>query len=134
MTRNSLKGRGSLVKSIFFLGDKSWDLIWAPFMPLHKAREQELVMKTDLFFCRSELAPPSASYLFLSLSEAFLSSHDLAPSFPPLPLAKLWIEKTNDLIDIETEISQNLKGLVAIEIATTVSLAEFETAIWFFET
>ncbi len=27
-----------------------------------------------------------------------------------------------------------LKGLVAIEIATAVSLAGFETAIWFFET
>ncbi len=50
---------------------------------------------------------------------------------------KLWIEKTNDLVDIETEISRNLKGLVAIEIATAVrkkSLAGFETAIWFFET
>ncbi len=40
----------------------------------------------------------------------------------------------NDLVDIETEISRNLKGLVAIEIATAVSLAGFETAIWFFET
>ncbi len=51
--------------------------------------------------------------------------------------AKLWIEKTNDLVDIETDISRNLKGLVAIEIATTVrkkSLAGVETAIWFFET
>ncbi len=43
-------------------------------------------------------------------------------------------EKTNDLVDIETEISRNLKGLVAIEIATAVSLTGFETAIWFFET
>ncbi len=45
---------------------------------------------------------------------------------------KLWIEKTNDLVDIETDISQNLKGLVAIEIATAVrkkSLAAVETAI-----
>ncbi len=50
---------------------------------------------------------------------------------------KLWIEKTNDLVDIETEISQNLKGLVDIEIATAVmkkSLDGVETAIWFFET
>jgi hypothetical protein len=50
---------------------------------------------------------------------------------------KLWIEKTNDLVDIETEISRNLKGLIAIEIATTVrkkSLAAIATAIWFFET
>jgi hypothetical protein len=48
--------------------------------------------------------------------------------------SKLWIEKTNDLVDIETDISRNLKGLVAIEIATAVSLAGVETAIWFFET
>jgi hypothetical protein len=48
--------------------------------------------------------------------------------------AKLWIEKTNDLVDIETDISRNLKGLVAIEIATAVSLAGVETAIWIFET
>ncbi len=51
--------------------------------------------------------------------------------------AKLWIEKTNDLVDIETDISRNLKGLVAIEIATAVrkkSLAAVETTIWFFET
>ncbi len=44
---------------------------------------------------------------------------------------------TNDLVDIETDISRNLKGLVAIEIANAVrkkSLAEVETAIWFFET
>ncbi len=47
---------------------------------------------------------------------------------------KLWIEKTNDLVDIETDISQILKSLVAIEIATAVSLAVVETAIWFFET
>ncbi len=33
---------------------------------------------------------------------------------------KLWIEKTNDLGDIETDISRNLKGLVAIEIANAV--------------
>ncbi len=44
------------------------------------------------------------------------------------------MEKTNDLVDIETDISRNLKGLVAIKIATAVSLAGFETAIWFFET
>jgi hypothetical protein len=51
--------------------------------------------------------------------------------------AKLWIEKTNDLVDIETDILRNLKGLIAIEIATAVrkkSLAAVETAIWFFET
>ncbi len=50
---------------------------------------------------------------------------------------KLWIEKTNDLVDIETDISRNLKGLVAIEIATAVrekSLAAVATEIWFFET
>ena len=50
---------------------------------------------------------------------------------------KLWIEKTNDLVDIETNISRNLKGLVAIKIATAVrkkSLAAVETAIWFFKT
>ncbi len=51
--------------------------------------------------------------------------------------AKLWIEKTNDLVDIETDISRNLKGLLAIEIANAVgkkSLAGVETAIRFFET
>ncbi len=51
--------------------------------------------------------------------------------------AKLWIEKANDLVDIETDISRNLKGLVAIEIANAVrkkSLAGVETAIRFFET
>ncbi len=51
--------------------------------------------------------------------------------------ARLWIEETNDLVAIETEISLNLKGLVAIEIATAVrknSLAAVATAIWFFET
>ncbi len=50
---------------------------------------------------------------------------------------KLWIEKTNDLVHIETEISRNLKGLVAIEIATAVrkkSLATVAIAIWYFET
>jgi hypothetical protein len=58
-------------------------------------------------------------------------------SFYPVLYSKLWIEKTNDLVDIETDISRNLKGLVAIEIATAVrkkSLAAVETAIWFFET
>ncbi len=51
--------------------------------------------------------------------------------------ARLWIEETNDLLAIETEILLNLKGLVAIEIATAVrkkSLAAVATAIWFFET
>ncbi len=48
-----------------------------------------------------------------------------------LATPKLWIEKTNDLVDIETDISLNLKGLVAIDIATAVSLAGVETAIWF---
>ena len=51
--------------------------------------------------------------------------------------SKLWIEKTNVLVDIETEISRNLKGLGAIEIANAVrkkSLAGVETEIWFFET
>ncbi len=55
----------------------------------------------------------------------------------PASETKLWIEKTNDLVDIETDISQNLKGLVAIEIATAVrkkSLAAVVIAIWFFET
>jgi hypothetical protein len=52
-------------------------------------------------------------------------------------IAKLWIEKTNVLVDIETEISRNLKGLGAIEIANAVrkkSFAGVETEIWFFET
>jgi hypothetical protein len=47
------------------------------------------------------------------------------------------MEETNDLVEFETEISRNLKGLVAIEIATAVrkkSLAAVVTAIWFFET
>ncbi len=35
----------------------------------------------------------------------------------PSLYSKLWIEKTNVLVDIETEISRNLKGLGAIEIA-----------------
>jgi hypothetical protein len=48
--------------------------------------------------------------------------------------AKLWIEKTNDLVDIETEILRNLKGLVASEIATAVSLVGVAITIWFFET
>jgi hypothetical protein len=51
--------------------------------------------------------------------------------------ARLWIEKANVLVDIETEISRNLKGLGAIEIANAVrkkSLAGVETAIRFFET
>jgi len=42
-----------------------------------------------------------------------------------------------DLVDIETDILRNLKGLVVIEIATAVrkkSLATVATAIWFFET
>ncbi len=50
---------------------------------------------------------------------------------------KLWIEKANILVDIETDISRNLKGLVASEIANAVrkkSLAGVETAIRFFET
>jgi hypothetical protein len=41
------------------------------------------------------------------------------------------------LVDIETDIARNLKGLVAIEIATAVrkkSLAAVATAIWFFKT
>jgi hypothetical protein len=55
----------------------------------------------------------------------------------PYLSSKLWIKKTNDLVDIETDILRNLKGLVAIEIATAVqekSLAAVKTAIWFFET
>ena len=47
------------------------------------------------------------------------------------------MEETNDLVDIDTDISQNLKGLVAIKIATAVrkkSLAAVAIAIWFFET
>ncbi len=50
---------------------------------------------------------------------------------------RLWIEKTNVLVDIETEISRNLKGLGAIEIANAVrkkSLAGVETAMRVFET
>ncbi len=46
-------------------------------------------------------------------------------------------EETNVLVAIETEISLNLKGLIAIEIATAVqekSLAAVATEIWFFET
>ncbi len=42
-----------------------------------------------------------------------------------------------NLVAIETEISLNLKGLVAVEIATAVrekSLAAVATEIWFFET
>ncbi len=52
-------------------------------------------------------------------------------------LARLWIEKTNDLVDIKTDTSRNLKGLSATEIANAVrekSLAGVETAIRFFET
>ncbi len=51
--------------------------------------------------------------------------------------ARLWIEETNDLVAIDTEISLNLKGLVAIKIATAVrkkNLAAVAIAIWFFET
>ncbi len=51
--------------------------------------------------------------------------------------ARLGIEKTNVLVDIETGISRNLKGLGAIENANAVrkkSLAGVETEIWFFET
>ncbi len=51
--------------------------------------------------------------------------------------SRLWIEEANDLVTIDTEISLNLKGLVAIEIATAVSkksLAAVAIAIWFFET
>jgi hypothetical protein len=51
--------------------------------------------------------------------------------------AKLWIEETNELDVFETEISWNLKGLVAIAIATPVrkkSLAAAAPAIWFSET
>ncbi len=50
---------------------------------------------------------------------------------------RLWIEETNDLVAIETDISLNLKGPVAIKIATAVrkkSLAAVAAAIWFFET
>ncbi len=51
--------------------------------------------------------------------------------------ARLWIEETNGLVAIDTEISLNSKGFVAIEIATAVrkkSLAEAAITIWFFET
>jgi hypothetical protein len=50
---------------------------------------------------------------------------------------RLWIEEANDLVAIDTEISLNLKGLVAIGIATAVrkkSLAAVAIAIWFFDT
>jgi hypothetical protein len=49
--------------------------------------------------------------------------------------ARLWIEEANDLVAIETEISLNWKGLVAIEIATAVrekSLAVVATEIFLF--
>jgi hypothetical protein len=76
------------------------------------------------------------------------NSHNSVPNPNPLnqkrrklsefrSIPKLWIEKTNVLVDIETEISRNLKGLGAIEIANAVrkkSLAGVETEIWFFET
>jgi hypothetical protein len=47
------------------------------------------------------------------------------------------MEKANVLVGIETDISRNLKGLGAIEIANAVrkkSLAGVENEIWFFET
>ena len=50
---------------------------------------------------------------------------------------RLWIEKTNVLVDNEDDISRNLKSLGATEIANAVrkkSLAGIETAIRFFET
>ncbi len=52
-------------------------------------------------------------------------------------IPRLWIEATNELDVFETEISWNLKGLVAIAIATAVrkkSLAAAEPAIRFSET
>ncbi len=66
----------------------------------------------------------------LYLSQAFF--HIVAYLDP-----RLWIEKTNVLVDNETDISRNLKGLGATEIANAVrkiSLAGVETAIRFFET
>jgi hypothetical protein len=51
--------------------------------------------------------------------------------------ARLWIEKTNVVVDIETEISGFRESLGAIEIANAVrkkSLDEIETAIRVFET
>jgi hypothetical protein len=51
--------------------------------------------------------------------------------------SRLWIEKTNVLVDNEDDISRNLKSLGATEIANAVrkkSLAGIETAIRFFET
>ncbi len=51
--------------------------------------------------------------------------------------ARLWIEKTNVLVDIEAEISGFRESLGATEIANAVrkkSLAGIETAIRVFET
>ncbi len=70
--------------------------------------------------------------LKMNLKESPLVNHKEGPLN-----ARLWIEETNDLVAIDTEISLNLKGLIAIEIATAVrkkSIAAFATAIWFFET
>ncbi len=56
---------------------------------------------------------------------------------PNLVEPRLWIEETKELDVFETEISWNLKGLVAIAIATAVrkkSLAVAAPAIWFSET
>ncbi len=54
-----------------------------------------------------------------------------------LSWSRLWIEETNELDVYETEISWNLKGLVAIAIAIAVmkkSLAAAEPTIQFSET
>jgi hypothetical protein len=79
-----------------------------------------------------EARPPPFTLSIPTQADAPAKRADTLTLFPLYP--KLWIEKTNDLVDIETEISGNLKGLGAIVIATAVSLAGFETAIWFFET
>ncbi len=60
------------------------------------------------------------------------------PNAPPNnPNPRLWIEKTNVLVDNETDISGFRESLGAIEIANAVkkkSLAGIETAIRVFET
>ncbi len=65
--------------------------------------------------CREDSTTPETR------TGSFSSCSSSCPaSTPRYSQPKLWIEKTNDLVDIETDISRNLKGLVAIEIATAV--------------
>ncbi len=81
------------------------------------------------------------SHLRLNLPLAILQRCSLMSSFHlsnfTVSQARLWIEKTNVLVDNEDDISRNLKSLGATEIANAVrkkSLAGIETAIRFFET